>query len=386
MDLEVLNNEYQEFSNRLKTENVEVDRIKKEADDLRDDKKIQESLKIQAERLGNNTAKANAEAEIKRITKEIEKKLVELNKQKSKALVYKNLIEQRKREIREDPQMKAHLDEVSRKTYSRKIKAIEKEKEENLAKKERLTKSKDLLMAHPSLANNVVGMSAAKAKIEKAEGELASLPSTVDPATGTVVYTDPIKAQSLKDEIKDNKAKYKKNYDSINAYITKHGGELTIDDIVKTSDEMSKTGVVLDKDGKPDVGATFDKSIRKVDRQIRGNNKSIDNYNIALTTVQRGIDDRADAARAAEAADKPKWWQFIKRFRNWRESRNAPSLPEGTTPEAPAAGNDNPYLESLKYDIVKRVREDKEKEEIKEAKETRKELYREAREDDEGER
>ena len=214
MDLEVLNNEYQEFSNRLKTENVEVDRIKKEADDLRDDKKIQESLKIQAERLGNNTAKANAEAEIKRITKEIEKKLVELNKQKSKALVYKNLIEQRKREIREDPQMKAHLDEVSRKTYSRKIKAIEKEKEENLAKKERLTKSKDLLMAHPSLANNVVGMSAAKAKIEKAEGELASLPSTVDPATGTVVYTDPIKAQSLKDEIKDNKAKYKKNYDN----------------------------------------------------------------------------------------------------------------------------------------------------------------------------
>ena len=89
---------------------------------------------------------------------------------------------------------------------------------------------------------------------------------------------------------------------------------------------------------------------------------------------------------APSTPEKPKWYQFIQRFKNWNKRRKQQALyePELRTPEpAPAQVTPEPstlepsterneFLDSLKYQIMKDVVEQIETNNLKEAKKERK--------------
>ena len=138
----------------------------------------------------------------------------------------------------------------------------------------------------------------------------------------------------------------------------------------------------------------LNKNISSLKRQSKGYDKSIRNYQKALEGVEnyknyikpkkqkneegRTTEDgeKTTESLTAETAtdEKPKWYQFIKRFKNWNEKRKQQALPDPTkTADQTKTENEvkNEFKNSLKYDIVKDMVKQMETDDLKEAKKTK---------------
>lgn len=385
MDLETLNKEYVDFKSDLAEARREIESLEIMANSLADDKTICRGESVKAKRNNDSIAEKQAEDELERINTEIQKVQRDTLEKKEKMEQIQEQINDRIKKIKENPEMKKHLDEVMSKKYARKLSKLEKEKEEVVGKKDRLTDLKQLVTDHPTLGNNLKGILTTTKEIKDLQAELDGMKTIVETGkTSEEKYEDPDRADEIMRTLLPNaKAKLAKNKDLLMAYISKNGLNITEQDI----DELADKGFAVDGKGNLDLNVTMDKSISSLNRQIKGYDKSIRDHQIALENIDnRGepVTPRAPDSIAhpvLSTPEKPKWYQFIQRFKNWNEKRKQQALPEleshtvdsesGPITQEPSTEK-NEFLNSLKYEIVQDVVKQMETDNLKEAKKERK--------------
>lgn len=376
MDLAKINKEYTKLKNDLDKMEKEIEALDKRANDLADDKTLIKGRLIVAQRLGDKAEESKAKADIKKIDDELKSIAEDATNKKEEVKKIKDKIEEKVKEIKEDPKMKKHLGIVFAKQYSRKLSNLEKEKEEASQKKERLTELDDLVKKHPTLANNLTGIIGCANKIKKLEKELKDM--TIEKAPGVIDYKDPARAQEIQNTlIPQYNAKLDANKSNLMSYISRNNLKITEQDI----SEIAENGVI-DGKGNVDLKATMSKNMASVNRQVKGLDKSIANYKSAYNSLdaeyrqaaplqrQQSQGQPAQGQPSQNGEEKPKWYQFIKRFKNWNEKRKQKALPDGTTAPSGSAKTkeDNEFKDSLKYEIVSDLVDKMNKDNVKEAK------------------
>lgn len=369
MDLEKLNGEYLKLKQDIEIKKGVIVAYEHRVQDLTLDKIIWTGKKAEARKNSDHDAEKTAQDELNKIDEEIKQLQESVEQEKETIKEFQGKIDAKITEIKENPEMKKHLDTVLKKKYERKLAKVEKEKAELIDKKDKVEQIKQLTTEHPALANNLKGMISAYKTAENLKKELKSLEYSA--GNGIIAYTDPTRANEIKTNLlPDAESKMETNKTPFMDYIQKNKLDITEKDV----NELVEKGAV-NKDGKVDLETTFVKRTSGLNRQIKGLDKSINDYTYAMGGAEKRQQSPEQQGSAQEQEEKPKWFQFIKRFKAWRERRNQQELPEGT-PKGQAkkeSGSKNEFADSLKYDIMKDVTKQMQQEKLKAAKEVRKE-------------
>ena len=369
MDLEKLNGEYLKLKQDIEIKKGVIVAYEHRVQDLTLDKIIWTGKKAEARKNSDHDAEKAAQDELNKIDEEIKQLQESVEQEKETIKEFQGKIDAKITEIKENPEMKKHLDTVLKKKYERKLAKVEKEKAELIDKKDKVEQIKQLTTEHPALANNLKGMISAYKTAENLKKELKSLEYSA--GNGIIAYTDPTRANEIKTNLlPDAESKMETNKTHFMDYIQKNKLDITEKDV----NELVEKGAV-NKDGKVDLETTFVKRTSGLNRQIKGLDKSINDYTYAMGGAEKRQQSPEQQGSAQEQEEKPKWFQFIKRFKAWRERRNQQELPEGT-PKGQAkkeSGSKNEFADSLKYDIMKDVTKQMQQEKLKAAKEVRKE-------------
>lgn len=389
MDLEKINNEYLQFKSNLETLKKEKETLGKQVQKAKNDLLILQASKANAE-IDDDKIKAQLAQDAIDVKKDdikrLEKELVE---KKAKMVEVQMSIEERVAEVKNNPELKGHMNEVLSKKYARKIKAIKEEKNEIGSKKERYIKIGELATNHETAKKNIIGMTNAQKEIKALQAELDSLANL--PVGGVVTYKDPVRANDIMTKfLPIANGKYNKNKDLFMKVAKSHN----ID--VQESDLQDLTGVLAENKGNINIQGT-------VDRQVKGFNKQIKSYSVQIMNFTDKINEisKSNEKAANEATQETQqqandndtfhrvnpddipfatpvktgfFSRLFEKFRAWRDRSNQRALDIGTdidkpddtaTPVAPAAPaqpqlplNDkdkkkNDFAQSLKYDIVK---------------------------------
>lgn len=369
MDLEKLNGEYLKLKQDIEIKKGVIVAYEHRVQDLTLDKIIWTGKKAEARKNSDHDAEKAAQDELNKIDEEIKQLQESVEQEKETIKEFQGKIDAKITEIKENPEMKKHLDTVLKKKYERKLAKVEKEKAELIDKKDKVEQIKQLTTEHPALANNLKGMISAYKTAENLKKELKSLEYSA--GNGIIAYTDTTRANEIKTNLlPDAESKMETNKTHFMDYIQKNKLYITEKDV----NELVEKGAV-NKDGKVDLETTFVKRTSGLNRQIKGLDKSINDYTYAMGGAEKRQQSPEQQGSAQEQEEKPKWFQFIKRFKAWRERRNQQELPEGT-PKGQAkkeSGSKNEFADSLKYDIMKDVTKQMQQEKLKAAKEVRKE-------------
>lgn len=393
MDLEKLNRSYERAKQNLKNAEERMEELKKEITTARENLKKAEALKIKQQKKGDSDGIKRAEEKIKKEKEKIEKIKEEALLIKEDFEVFQEKIDKVISEIRENPEMQEHLEQVLAKRYSRdirdvvnkKIKNEENKKEQEEKKIESYDELKKLIVEHKSMENYLTGMLSANHAIENLNEKLAKL--------------DPIKDKDeinkVTDELNKENDRLKKNKDAILKYASKKKikiTEETLSDVMKNTVIDKKTNKVNAKASIDNTKKESESIIKKCDKQILKYNKDISRKEKAIENLgyrvpekikevvrTNGKDGNTDIEKETE--EKPKWWQFIKRFNMWRENRNVQSLPN---PEEKSSKNEkNEFAASLKYQVVKDIAEQMKIEKLREVKQQEKEARTARKDEDE---
>lgn len=369
MDLEKLNGEYLKLKQDIEIKKGVIVAYEHRVQDLTLDKIIWTGKKAEARKNSDHDAEKAAQDELNKIDEEIKQLQESVEQEKETIKEFQGKIDAKITEIKENPEMKKQLDTVLKKKYERKLAKVEKEKAELIDKKDKVEQIKQLTTEHPALANNLKGMISAYKTAENLKKELKSLEYSA--GNGIIAYTDTTRANEIKTNLlPDAESKMETNKTHFMDYIQKNKLDITEKDV----NELVEKGAV-NKDGKVDLETTFVKRTSGLNRQIKGLDKSINDYTYAMGGAEKRQQSPEQQGSAQEQEEKPKWFQFIKRFKAWRERRNQQELPEGT-PKGQAkkeSGSKNEFADSLKYDIMKDVTKQMQQEKLKAAKEVRKE-------------
>lgn len=367
MELESLNKEYLLLKKILK-------------DSRQEEKTLNEQLKLLINRRTRTSADLEDakilkdQAEIKRLNIILKKIDDEIQEVKSKAKLtkeqidsVKEMIQTRVDEVRNNEALKYHLDTALATRYDRQLGKIDKEKEKVVKQKNGLSDLLNLFNNHRTLMNNAKGIASASQTIEKLKDELKSLEVNTG---GTITYSN----QSRADVIKNNlipaaKNKLQKNKTALKDYIKRKKINIPEEAI----DQLEKIDYKISRKGNVDISKALKKQINTYDSEIAKLDKKRAQYENAYNGMPEEIKQEVQNKknRTAPSTSMPnqdegnnfKWYNFIKRFKAWRERRNQPQLSEPTIRE-----DAQQYINSLKYDIVKDYVKTTERDDLKRAK------------------
>lgn len=339
MELNDINEDYKKSQARvskLGPAKAKVETIKKEIKPLT---RAIEDLLLKADRAkedGDITVAQQADAELKKLKAELKIKADTLKKieeviSKTESELDKHM-ESLKQMEQDNPEFLEHMNTVIAKKFSRKAHALQNEKKELASRNEQLAIVKEAAQKDHYVMNTLKG-------IEGYTKAIAQLSNS----------NDPNDIQKLSEA----KAKLSARRNDLKAYFKGSISEEVIN---------SLTGF-----------SNIDKDIKANTRQIKGIDKSVANYRTALGELGYTLDDvpdksvsfdsqghafvdissssNKDDSKALPPAEKPKWYQFIKRFKNWRNARkleNEKNESEPVIEEKP-----NSFKDSMKYDVVK---------------------------------
>ena len=408
-ELEKINEEYVNFKSFIEKAKKEIERFDKKINKLKEEKNDLLGKLDGAKKINDLAGIQQYEDEIKNVDDKIGNVKKDVIRKKEEIESLQSKINDRIEKVKENPEMKKHLEKVLTKKYERKLNSLNSEKEVEEKKKERYVELKDLVDNHPTLANNLKG-------IIKYTKEIKDLEEEYRNANGP----DKIAKKALLNEKRKDK---KKNKDNLMKYINKHNLSITEVDI----EELAQNGIFsIGKDNKEKVNLdlTMNKNLSSIDRKIKGYDKSILNYtgalehtninsqtigssnNISRNAQTTGAVDNTNIDRQAmgtvdytnmdgqtnedsgSVQKETKWYQFIKRFKNWNERRKQKALPSSVEQEQESEQEEeqeeqqeqetrNEFVNSLKYEIVKDIVENKENEGVKIGKEARKQAQQE---------
>lgn len=339
MDLKNANKEYLDAKAKLENVSKEVEAIEKRKKIADLSKRKHEVARDEADINGDKAKKDIEQAEIDKAVEEIEKIEKELEEKKKEVKSFEDTINKRIEEIKQDPAMKQTMNEALEKRYDRQLKKYEKEKEtvelekfDKLVEKSRYENLKQLITEHPALEMNLNGILSAKETIKKLNDELATLDYQKDAKRI---------AEITGKEMKEATDKLDKNKEPLMNYINKHKINIKYEDIEK----LAETGLSLDEtiDG-------LGKDIKGCNKKIKGYDKNIHNYSVALENIRGEMEqpEQTGTQTPPSSENKPKWYQFGKRFKNWIEQKRQSKLPAPTPTKRPDTIRD-----ALKYDVVR---------------------------------
>lgn len=330
----------------------------------------------------DKAAETNADAAIKLAKEGIEKLQKNVEKMNSILASSKAKVDSYIEELSKDPEFKAHINSILEKRYNRK-------REKAIHIKEQTNLLIDLCEKHPSLENNLKGMIRAKEELDKLDEELNKL--------------DPVKDKSRIDEINNTEiptlaSKRSKNEKIFMEFCTKNN--INIDkDLIKNlimskkekeqmpEKEKNKDkykyelefSFAHDKNGEIKLAKSLKNISKGYDKRINAYERAIQKIpgakvyeeNVGVNRARQnsnGLNNDGLDEKDSHPAKKFKWWEFRKRFKDWRERRNVKKQgkqaeKEGTAPRESSEKFRNAY----KYDVVKDYVDKKEEAIFKEA-------------------
>ena len=355
MDLEIINKEYVMLKKELETAKKETELLKNEVAKKSNEKKVFQATADIAKIDGDKAKEQTYLAAVKSVNDELKKLKKQAEDKQKKWEAVQNRVNEKIEEIKKEPGLKKHLDEVMAKKYDRELKRKKQTKEQ-------LTGLAELAEKHKTVKNNLIGMTNAKKEINKLNKELDSLKQHV--AGNLISYKDPNRANEILNKlIPEAKAKYDKNKDILVKYAKTQ--KVNIDD--KTLSDITER-LSLNK-GQINITGTINKEIKGLDKQIT-------DYTNALNNIDRESLTNAGVSKEVATGVKQGFFKRIaSKFKNWNEKRKQKSLPEAetTSSESKTKKEKNEWSTSLKYDIVKDAVSDMEKQGIKDGEQQRKE-------------
>ena len=300
---------------------------------------------IRAEEDGDKARVTTLKESLKTPKKELKEKKQQL--ERLETIVQKNqaTVDEKMAELSQDPALKAHLNEIIGKKFSRQLVKIQKSKEEKLKQNETLSKIQEAAKQDPNVMYSLK-------EIEKYTKLVSKAQATIADTTKTPAEID----------------KAHKELPGLQTELNKARGDLA---------RYFRGSISRDVIDKITSYENLGREIKANERQIKGFDKQIANYTTALQNIglesslrEDQSSDRSDdsssttrtnAERTAPStgtsptpnvpATQPKWWQFVKRFKNWnaaRKERNAEEEP------APVSQEDKQkFKNSMKYEVVR---------------------------------
>lgn len=325
--LDALKKDVKKLSRQIENIQIEIIRAKEDGDKAKV-KALNDSLKAPQQQL---------QAKKQQLQK------LEATVQKNQATVDEKMVE-----LSQDPALKAHLNEVIGKNFSKKLTKMEKDKEEKAKQNEPLSKIQEAAKKDPNVMYSLK-------EIEKYTKLVSEAQAIISDKTKT--RAEKAKAQG---DLPVLQTALDKSRSALAAHFKGTISRNVIDKITSYED--------------------LGKEIKSNNRYMKGLDKQIANYTTALQNIGYEMpsrdgqsSDRSDdsssttrtsSGRAAPStrttqaptpklpAEQPKWYQFVKRFKNWNARRKA-----GPTQEqepAPVSQEDkDKFKNSMKYKVVR---------------------------------
>jgi len=326
MDLEKHNQTYIQLKNELAAKQAAADKIKSAAELYRNSKTIQEGKKAEAIQNRNEADKKAAEAEIKKLNKKIEQIQKDTKEKDEEVKQVEEKLENAKKAIMEDPEMKAHLEQVTATRYARDLNVANTEKQALENKIDQQNKVIENVINKSVMKNHLTGLIGTNMEIKQLQEEMDNLANQNDPASQN--------AKTMKEaQMKDAQAKYARLKNEIMEYI--HNHQLGIEEHTITS--IANGRVVMDsKTHKINVEASIKGNIEDTNKKLQSTNKKIQLYTRGIEnlgyTVKAPTTQSAQQAQQGsvaptvqiekeegEEATKESWWQRTKnRIGNWK--------------------------------------------------------------------
>ncbi len=390
MELEMINKSYTRLKANIEKMNQIIIGLENQLGNLEDDKIICKGKMLEAKKNGDVNAQKQAQNEIKKIDDEIEIIKSKASFLRDDIKLSKEKINEKMEQIKKDPEMKKHLEVVMAKKYGRKLEQLNKEKEELEGKRDRLPELEKLVNDHPSLGNDLKAILGVTKEVKDLKNELEKM--TIIGKGKVITYKDPNRANDIMKNLLPNLQEQIKNRKKpLMNYINKKGLNITEKDI----DDLADNGFIANAKG-IDLNKTMAKYKTKLNREIKGYDKSIKDYTVALDGLPVKISNQSQQQnqnlqqqgqqqaqpqqnsqqqeqQQVQSQEEPKWYQFGKRIKNWFEKRKQKSLPQGQTQvTVEEEDKKNAFRNSLKYKVVQDLVENIEQHDLKEAKKERK--------------
>lgn len=315
--LDALKKEVKKLTRQIEDIQIEIIRANEDKDTTKV-KKLQESLKAPREELkGKKQQLERLEAAVQKSQATIDEKMAELS---------------------QDSALKAHLNEVIGKKFSKQLVKFQKGKDEKVKQNETLLKIQEAAKQNPNVMYYLKEIEKYTKLVSKAQAIIGDSKKTPD-------------------EI----AKAQQELPSLQAELNKARGTLAAHFKGSISRE------VIDKiTSYEDLG----REIKSNERQIKGFNKQMANYGTALKNIgfesplrDEQPSDRSDGSSSTTRtpsvpgsnlpATQPKWWQFVKRFKNWNAQRKERKLEELKETVPVSKEDKEKFKNSMKYEVVR---------------------------------
>ena len=371
MDMKKIEQEYQKFYNGLpeikdpktgkiiqhKTDSVKgkieanIKKFEQEINSLGHEKTFYEHLKTdptKAAILGFDDAALDAE--ITKIDDKLKDDKEKLQKQKDALEKFKADMDQTLEQLRQDPAISAQLDEILAKRYDRKMAKVEEQRNNSVKEKDAIDVIAVVKASNPLMQGALYDFINYEANKKDKIEQIKAL-NTADPDYATKLATLKSEIKAIeKSEEQQKKSLYKtiklarpilgdKDIDAafgkLVDNIQKVNGKLRVDETIKraqivsqreirradkllqtNSVALAKTGVTLENPKSQtakDIKTEFDKTeAQKVQEAVD---------KAKQTERQKLIDAENARRKALIPAQKPKWYQFVTRFQQWRNRR-----------------------------------------------------------------
>lgn len=353
MELKEINEDYTRAKSKLtKLEplKAEIETLKKEQKEVIRQIEDLKKAKTRAEEDKDTKKAKQIEEDLKAPTKRLKLIKEDLEEKASRLENAQKKVDSKIEELSNNPALKEHLNTIIGKKFSRQILAKDAKKETLEKQSEEYQKIKAAAAKDPYVKNTLKGIEGYTAIIE-------SLKNSKNP--------DDIK------KVNEAKLKLKDRRNDLKTYFKGSISEETIATLTSLKN--------------------IDSQIKSNTREIKSLNKQITNYENALEEIgfvsPRKIsnieksdpniaDTRTGSGEGKEPNDsnlpttQPKWYQFIKRFKNWYNKRVYEEEPQG---KIPGKEKDTEFRTAMKYDIIKDYEAKLEQDLLKQAKSKRKE-------------
>lgn len=346
LDLKNINQEYKLIKGTLEKKKVIAKKLEDKVEDIQEDIDICNIDIKKAQRNGDKVSEQTAKQKIQQCKQELKKVLEEAREAKRDVEFFRDKLDRIMDEIKENPQMKEHLEVCLAKRYDRAIKKIEKDKEDNDKEIEKLENVQNIINDHPVIGVHIEEIMKSNANIHALIGKLQTLDKVND-----VDEIKKIKAQ-LKVEQKD----VKQHKSAIKRYTDKAKIELKEEDLKTVLD---KKLLIDGKTKEPDIGITISKSLQSAKRQRKSFDKTLNINQKALEKLDVKIppkpvkEQKVNNEKAQLTEEKVKWWKHpILAFKQWNSKTDYKALP---APKNNGKDVKAQFADSLKYDVVKDV-------------------------------
>lgn len=308
---------------------------------------IEESLTVQAaittaKENKDEVARAQAEEYVNMIYKELDVVFKQIHERERKAEDLQKQLDDRIQEMNENPEVSEQLNEELENGYQERISQHEDKEEKLLNKADRLENLKLILKIQPECSKNLTSMLWTMDNIREIEKTLADPKVSVNE-----------KRERL-NEIAELQEMFNNDKAQLMNYIKQSDLNIEESDI----DEVAQNGFFADKNGRIDYNLTIDKNLIGVNREILSTEADINsnrkNRNIVRDRQREQNTQQSQNVQYAQrqefenvnrnynssqqqqqqgsllypVREEPKWYQFVKRFKNWREDKKISSRNE----------------------------------------------------------